>query len=128
MRTQTVSGQQVFELSEDCPIRDVVVPLGGKWSALILFVLLDGPQRFGEVQRRIEGISQRMLAQTLRQLEREGFATRTVYPEVPVKVEYALTAMGQSLIKPLWSVVSWARDHHPEIRKARRAYDRRSES
>lgn len=115
-----------FYNNEDCPVRNVVAQIGDKWSMLILFSLVDGPDRFNALKSRIEGISQRMLTQTLRDLEREGYVLRTVYPEVPVKVEYCLTEMGSDLVKPLYQLVSWADDHQSDIRAARQAYDERN--
>ena len=88
--------------------------------------LVDGPDRFNSLKSRIEGISQRMLTQTLRDLERDGFVLRTVYPQVPVKVEYELTEMGKGLSASAWKLVSWADDHHDDIRRARELYDARS--
>ncbi|MEM1155589.1 MAG: helix-turn-helix domain-containing protein [Pseudomonadota bacterium] len=92
---------------------------------LVLFALVDGTDRFNSIKSRVVGISQRMLTQTLRDLEREGYVERTVYPEVPVKVEYELTEMGQGLVKPLYQLVSWAETHHDDIRRSRQAYDDR---
>lgn len=109
---------------EHCPIRNVVAQIGDKWSLLIIFALVDGPDRFNALKSRIEGISQRMLTQTLRDLERDGFVERTVYPEVPVKVVYELTDLGKGLAKPAWGLVSWANDHLGDINNARVAYDR----
>ena len=115
--------RRVFENNERCPIRNVVSQIGDKWSLLILFALVDGEDRFNSLKSRIIGISQRMLTQTLRDLEREGYVNRTVYPEVPVKVEYELTEMGRGIVKPLYQLVSWAGDHHQDIRDARQRYD-----
>lgn len=115
--------RRVFHNTEDCPIRNVVAQIGDKWSMLILFALADGPDRFNSLKSRVVGISQRMLTQTLRDIERDGYVTRTVYPEVPVKVVYELTAMGKELVKPLYKLVSWADSNHTEIKRARRAYD-----
>lgn len=117
--------KRVFHNTEDCPIRDVVAQIGDKWSVLILFALVDGPDRFNSLKARVVGISQRMLTQTLRDLEREGYVTRTVFPEVPVRVEYELTVMGGDIVKPLYQLVSWAGDHHNKIRQSREAYDNR---
>lgn len=118
--------KRVFHNTEDCPIRNVVAQLGDKWSVLILFSLVEGSDRFNSLKSRVVGISQRMLTQTLRDLEREGYVTRTVYPEVPVKVEYGLTKMGRDLVKPLYQLVSWAETHHNDIKRSRKAYDDRS--
>lgn len=120
--------RRVFKQSEDCPIRNVVAQIGDKWSILILFSLVDGPDRFNSIKSRIEGISQRMLTQTLRDLERDGFVLRTVYPQVPVKVEYQLTNLGKGLADSVWSLVCWADTHHNQIKAARIQYDnKRSE-
>ena len=115
--------KRVFQNTEDCPIRNVVARIGDRWSMLILFALVDEPDRFNSLKRRVEGISQKMLTQTLRDLEREGYVSRTVYPEVPARVEYALTAMGRELIKPLYGLVSWADQNQPAIRKSRLLFD-----
>ena len=115
--------KRVFYNDEQCPIRNVVAQIGDKWSMLILFALVDGADRFNSLKKRVIGISQRMLTQTLRDLEREGYINRTVYPEVPVRVEYELTEMGRGLVSPLYQLVSWADDHHDDIRQARIAYD-----
>jgi DNA-binding HxlR family transcriptional regulator len=118
--------KRVFYNDDECPIRNVVAQIGDKWSPLILFALVDGPDRFNSLKSRVVGISQRMLTQTLRDLEREGYVNRTVYPEVPVRVEYELTAMGRDLVKPLYQLVSWAETHHDDIKRSRKAYDERS--
>ncbi|WP_444921776.1 winged helix-turn-helix transcriptional regulator [Microbulbifer sp. CnH-101-G] len=115
--------KRVFHNTEDCPIRNVVAQIGDKWSVLILFALVEGADRFNSLKSRVVGISQRMLTQTLRDLEREGYVSRTVYAEVPVKVEYDLTEMGRDLVKPLYQLVSWAESHHTEIKRSRRTYD-----
>ncbi|OUS24792.1 transcriptional regulator [Gammaproteobacteria bacterium 45_16_T64] len=117
------NGRRVFLNDEECPIRNVVAQIGDKWSILIMFALIDAPDRFNSLKSRIEGISQRMLTQTLRDLERDGFVLRTVYPQVPVKVEYELTELGKGLSASVWTLVSWADDHHADIRKARQQYD-----
>lgn len=119
------SDRRVFHNRPDCPVRSIVAQIGDKWSLLILFALVDGSDRFNALKSRIEGISQRMLTQTLRDLEREGYVNRTVYPEVPVRVEYALTELGRDLVKPLYQLVTWADDHQEEIKQARKVYDER---
>lgn len=119
------SEKRVFLNDEECPIRNVVAQIGDKWSMLILFALVDGADRFNSLKSRVVGISQRMLTQTLRDLEREGYVNRTVYPEVPVKVEYELTKMGRDLVKPLYQLVSWADNHHEQIKASRQSYDAR---
>lgn len=126
MKTTDKEGKRVFHNSDECPIRNVVAQIGDKWSVLILFALVEGPDRFNSLKSRVIGISQRMLTKTLRELEREGYVRRTVYPEVPVKVEYDLTKMGRDLVKPLYQLVSWAETHHDEIKRSREAYDERA--
>ena len=128
MATNNKAGKKVFLQNKDCPIRNVVAQIGDKWSILILFSLVDGADRFNSLRSRIEGISQRMLTQTLRDLERDGYVERTVYPQVPVKVEYALTELGKGLAKSVWGLVSWADSHHEDIRMARQTYDKNNAS
>lgn len=116
-------GRFIFQDTEDCAIRDVVARFGDKWSIIVLLALSQGTERFNALKRRIAGVSQRMLTRTLRQLEREGYVRRVVCAEVPVRVEYSLTPLGQGLIKPLWALIEWAREHHATIRDARRGFD-----
>ena len=106
----------------DCPIRDVLDRLGDRWSVLVLKTLEDGTLRFTEIRRRIDDVSQRMLAQTLRRLEQDGLVRRTVHPTIPPRVDYALTDLGRSLLVPLSEMVRWAVDNHRTIRAARAAY------
>lgn len=123
---KTLPEKRVFYNDENCPIRNVVAQIGDKWSMLILFALAEGAERFNALKSRVVGISQRMLTQTLRDLEREGYVSRTIYPEVPVKVEYELTKLGKDIVKPLYQLVVWADANHADIRQARRAYDKRN--
>ena len=108
---------------EGCPMRDILDRVGDKWSVLVVILLKDGILRFSDLRRSIEGISQRMLTQTLRQLERDGLVERTIYPAVPVRVEYALTALGRTLIEPLSALAHWAENHRSAILVARAVYD-----
>lgn len=108
---------------EDCPIRDVIAGLSGKWSVLILLALEEAPHRFGALRRAVPDISQRMLTITLRELQRDGLLTRTVHPTVPPSVEYALTELGQSLVQAVLPLIGWADRHHGAIRGARRSFD-----
>ena len=108
-----------------CPVRDVLSQLGDAWSSLVILVLAtNGPTRFNALKRAIGDVSQRMLAVTLRELERDGLVSRAVYPTKPPKVEYALTALGWSLKARVDGLVAWAEDNHDAIRRARTAYDR----
>ncbi len=107
----------------DCPVRDVLGQLGDKWSTLIIGLLGEKAHRFGELRRSIPDISQRMLTQTLKDLQRDGLVDRTVFATVPPSVEYKLTPLGQSLLAPLGVLVAWAETHHGAIRLARQAYE-----
>jgi DNA-binding HxlR family transcriptional regulator len=102
---------------------DVLSRVGDKWSVMIVGRLGDQTLRFSEIRRSIGTISQRMLTLTLRNLERDGLVTRTVYPEVPPRVEYALTPLGQSLRKPISALWDWSVDHYEDITAARADYD-----
>lgn len=105
--------------NEACPVRGVLDRIGDKWSVLIVLTLAGAPHRFGALRRAVPDISQRMLTQTLRDLERDGLLSRTVFPTKPPSVEYALTPLGESLLVPLQALVRWADDHHAEILAAR---------
>jgi DNA-binding HxlR family transcriptional regulator len=115
--------RQNAELNELCPVRDVLDRIGDKWSVLLLSEMRHGPIRFSALRRRIPDISQRMLTETLRHLQRDGLATRTVYPTVPPSVEYALTDLGRSLLDPLKGLMDWTEMHHDTIRQARQRFD-----
>ncbi|POH33461.1 MULTISPECIES: helix-turn-helix domain-containing protein [Sinorhizobium] len=107
-----------------CPVRGVLDRIGDKWSTLILGTLAAGPHRFSAIKRAIPEISKRMVAQTLRDLERDGLIARTVFPTKPPSVEYRLTPLGETILEPLAVVVRWADRSHAEIEKARSAFDR----
>ncbi|MGN6105916.1 MAG: winged helix-turn-helix transcriptional regulator [Kofleriaceae bacterium] len=100
--------------------------IGDKWSVLIVANLGEGPLRFSELRRLIEGISQRMLTLTLRGLERDGLVTRTVYPEIPPRVEYELTSLGRTLLVPIQGLAEWAAEHRTSIQGARERFDLKS--
>ncbi len=102
-----------------CPVRNVLDQLAGKWSVLILSALAEKPFRFGELKREIGDISQRMLTQTLRDLQASGLVERTVFPTTPPSVEYRLSPMGQSFMVPLATLVDWAFTNMPAITEAR---------
>jgi DNA-binding HxlR family transcriptional regulator len=106
-------------------VREVLNRVGDKWSVLIVVLLGNGPKRFNELRRTIEGISQRMLTLTLRGLERDGLVTRTVYPTIPPRVEYKLTGLGHTLRKPIQAVAKWAEANRMDIQQARDRYDAR---
>ncbi|OME65623.1 transcriptional regulator [Paenibacillus odorifer] len=114
---------------EDCSItRQILDRVGDKWSVLIIVNLGAEALRFKELQRRSGGISQRMLTQTLRHLERDGIVWRKVTPTVPLTVEYGLTSLGESLLDPLTSLVEWVNRNNAEIAKARIGYDSQHET
>ena len=112
---------------DDCPVRDVLDRLGGKWTTLIVMVLAIRPHRFGELRRAVPDISQRMLTQTLRELQQDGLISRHVFPTLPPSVEYRLTALGKSLLRPLLSLVRWSVRNHEAIRNARETYEAAAE-
>jgi DNA-binding HxlR family transcriptional regulator len=109
--------------SASCPTREVLDRIGDRWTTLVVCSLEDGPMRFSELGRRIEGISQKMLTQTLRGLERDGLVTRTVHAQVPPRVDYALTDLGHTLTPVLAALDTWARAHIGAISTSRAAYD-----
>ena len=109
-------------------IAPILSVIGDKWTLLVVMKLADGPARFNELKRQVNGISQRMLTFTLRGLERHGLVLRTVYPTVPPRVEYALTDLGKSLLKPIQQLMSWVGDHMDCIEAAHVEFDQRNGS
>ena len=111
-------------LPADCrAVSDVLARVGDKWSVLVVTQLGDGPLRFNELRRSIGGISQRMLTLTLRGLERDGVITRTVFPTIPPRVDYALTPLGRDLLNPVSALGAWAIRNQPKIARARERFD-----
>lgn len=108
----------------DCGIRDVLDRVGDKWSVLVIVELASGTRRFRELQRAIDGISQRMLTLTVRRLERDGLLTRTVYPTVPAQVTYELTDLGASLTHLVKQLADWSLGSRNAIARSRTEYDR----
>src|SRR4051812_43702629 len=110
-----------------CRIHEVLARLGDKWSVYVIHVLGEaGTLRFGELRRRVEGISQRMLTVTLRSLERDGLVSRAMYPEVPPRVEYTLTSLAKTLGGIVGQLVEWSQANLAEIDAARARYDRQA--
>lgn len=107
----------------DCPTRKLLDRIADKWSVLILLLLGQEAMRFNALKRRIEGVSQKMLSQTLRSLERDGLVSRTVVATVPVTVTYAITPLGRGLVGSLRSMIDWAETHMPHVAAAQGAYD-----
>ena len=111
-------------MGQNCPFRDVLDQIGDKWTFLVFSVLEGEPRRFNQIRRLIGGISQRVLTKKLRDLERDGYVTRTVFPERPPRVEYDLTPLGRSILEPIKFLLEWADKASPEINRAREAFDR----
>jgi DNA-binding HxlR family transcriptional regulator len=109
----------------DCPTREALDRIADKWTTLIFGLLEGSPKRFSDLRRGVGGISQKMLTQTLRNLERDGLVRRTVYPEVPPHVEYELTPLGRTLSEPIAALRRWAEEHIAEVTAAQQAYDER---
>src|SRR6266568_1208735 len=113
-----------LEVAEDCrAVSEILARVGDKWTVLVVGVLGDGPKRFSEIRRALGSISQRMLTLTLRGLERDGLVTRTVFPTIPPRVDYELTKLGRSLLKPVNGLGLWARQNRAVIADARRRFD-----
>lgn len=112
--------------ASDCPTRQVLDLIADKWSTLIIHLLKAEPQRFAAIQRQIGGISQKMLTQTLRGLERNGLVKRTVFAQVPPRVEYELTSLGQTLGELITPIIHWSEGNIREIEIAQKRYDRQN--
>lgn len=113
-----------YDVYEDrCPTRMVLDRIADKWAVLILDRLEDGPVRFNAIRREIKGISQKVLSQTLKKLERDGLVTRTVYPTVPVTVEYVLTPLGRTLTETVSALAHWAEHNMDAVLAAQATYD-----
>ncbi len=124
-KLKRAQGLQHPESPAECrAVGSVLALVGDKWSVMIIVKLGDGPMRFSEIKRSISGISQRSLTLTLRGLEREGLAIRTVLPTTPPRVDYALTTLGRSLLKVVQPLAVWAREHREEMHNARNEFDR----
>lgn len=109
-------------MEQPCPIRDVLDRIGDQWSLLVLSALEGGTLRFNQLLRAIGDVSKQMLSTTLKRLEQDGFIRRTMFPEIPPRVEYALTDLGRSFLVPLKALIDWSERHHPEVRAARYRY------
>ncbi|MGP9807754.1 winged helix-turn-helix transcriptional regulator [Halomonas sp. AOP12-C2-37] len=117
-----ITANEAIVLEQPCPIRDVLDRIGDQWSLLILEALAPGTLRFNALMREIGDISKQMLSRTLKRLEQDGFITRTLYAEVPPRVEYTLTPLGHSFLEPMQQLVAWADTHHRTIVAARLRY------
>lgn len=121
METKQQTGPDVF--LTNCLSRQAVQLIANQWTPLIFYCLEDGTMRFGQLLKKIDGISRKVLAQALRDLERNGVVERVVYPVVPPVVEYSLTPLGQTLIEPMNALRMWAYEHLGEVAQARKTYD-----
>ncbi|MEC3953459.1 helix-turn-helix domain-containing protein [Nocardia sp. CDC153] len=108
---------------QECPTRQLLDRISDKWVSLLLNALADGPRRYGELSRTIAGVSQKMLTQSLRTMERDGLVTRTVIPAVPVRVDYELTDLGRSLLPIMQAIKGWAETRIEDVLAARERYD-----
>ena len=129
MTTRRRTRPPVVPPLQDCDFRDMLSRVGDKWSLLVIALLEGMPDqraRFSSLKRGTPGISQRMLTATVRHLERDGMLTRRIYPEVPPRVEYQLTALGKELMTPVRVLVSWLQANWPAIRDARARFDARA--
>jgi DNA-binding HxlR family transcriptional regulator len=115
-----------WDTREDCQVRQILDRIADKWSLFVIALLEERSMRFTELKREIDGVSQRMLTVTLRQLERDGLVRRTVHPVVPPRVDYALTPLGATLHRTVQALVEWTEQHQNEIAAAHEAYDSRA--
>jgi DNA-binding HxlR family transcriptional regulator len=104
-------------------IREILSRVGDKWSVLVIGTLRQAPMRYSDLHAAIPGLSQRMLTLTLRQLRRDGLVSRTAYPEVPPRVEYELTPLGETLLETVWALAQWSVEHRAEIEANRARFD-----
>lgn len=122
-----INSLEIFSQAESCPVRNVLDRFGDKWSILVIIILGDhGPMRFNALNNTIGDISQKMLTVTLRTLEADGLVLRTLYPEIPPRVEYELTDLGRSLLPLIGSLQQWALQHMPTIMENRKKAAARS--
>jgi DNA-binding HxlR family transcriptional regulator len=121
METKQQTQPDIFRI--DCLSRQVLQLIADEWTPLVIYALEERTMRFGQLLKRIDGISKKMLTQTLRALERNGLVQRVVYPVVPPVVEYSLTPLGQTLIEPIHALANWAYTHLPEVAHAQTTYD-----
>ncbi|GHO57760.1 winged helix-turn-helix transcriptional regulator [Ktedonobacter robiniae] len=115
--------QRVEPIPTDCRTRRGLELIADQWTLLVVVALQQGTKRFSQIHAQIEGISKKMLTQTLRALERDGLVKRVVYPVVPPMVEYSLTTLGQTLIEPIWALRDWSEKYIEEVERIRAEYD-----
>jgi DNA-binding HxlR family transcriptional regulator len=117
----------ICRISDPMAVRELLTKIGDKWTIFLILALdlLGGRARFSEIERAVPGISQRMLSSTLKNLERDGLVIREPFPEVPLRVEYEITDLGRSLLRPTQGLVDWAKANWEQVRKAQSKYDAR---
>jgi DNA-binding HxlR family transcriptional regulator len=114
----------VFDpFDRNCPTRQLLDRIGDRWTVLIILALMDGPLRFTDIGKRVDGISQKVLTQTLQSLVRDGMLKRVAYAEIPPRVEYTLTSLGRDLARTVGLMTQWAEKHMARVQRAREAYD-----
>jgi DNA-binding HxlR family transcriptional regulator len=123
LRAVRAGGPQGDLFDAECPTRLVLDRVGDKWTALIVLLLSDGPMRFSELRGQLGRVAPKVLTQTLRRMERDGLVVREIFAEVPPRVEYTLTALGESLVEPIAVIGDWAEVHVGRITAAQAAYD-----
>lgn len=123
-----VRAMEASHSSEACKsVVETLARIGDKWTVMVVGALAQGPIRYNEIHRKVEGISQRMLTLTLKGLEQDGLVTRTMYPTIPPRVDYELTEFGRKLIVPLLALSEWARENQPAMLAAREEFRRRQQ-
>ncbi|SDG15060.1 winged helix-turn-helix transcriptional regulator [Paraburkholderia phenazinium] len=128
LKTRLDEARSKFGPLTNCPVRDVVDVISGRWSSLLMLALAEHPYRFGELRRLVPDISQRMLTQTLHELQRDGYVNREVFPTKPPGVEYSLTELGRSMFEALNVLIQWADENHAAVTAARLHFDSVKES
>lgn len=128
LRTKLERAKAKYGAYTNCPVREVIDVISGRWSSLLMTALAEQPYRFGELRRLVPDISQRMLTQTLQELQRDGYVHREVFPTKPPGVEYSLTDLGRSMFEALHVLLKWAEDNHRAVIAARDGFDSERES
>lgn len=128
LKTRLDEARAQYGLLTNCPVRDVIDVISGRWSSLLMMALAEQPHRFGELRRLVPDISQRMLTQTLHELQRDGYVHREVFPTKPPGVEYSLTDLGRSMFEALNVLIMWADVNHAAVTAARLDFDGEKES
>lgn len=126
--TVGLQGRAADVNAANCPSRPILEHVTSRWGVLLLATLLDGTHRFSELRRAVGGVSEKMLAQTLHTLERDGFVHREVHPVIPPRVAYSLTPLGEEAARQVWSLARWVEGRVPDVLAAREVYDKNKEA